>query len=148
MRSLVDTLGHQEHRILHGASGRYEYLETWESTMSDTVAHLVSAFVLVEALRTSFVGPSTASMSLVSDSVCTALAALDESCLVVWNASRPTEVAAARFERSPSWRDCLPSSLVRVEMSEPPSRGDSSPPPSEDRDRTVETERGLTSQSL
>jgi hypothetical protein len=68
-----------------GASASNFPDEPWEAEMSETVAHLVSAFAAVERLRK--LTPSgqltTASCELASQSICAALAALDERDLAI-----------------------------------------------------------------
>jgi hypothetical protein len=59
--------------------------EPWESEMSEAVAHLVSAFAAVERLRKLSHGGQLAAVlcELASQSICSALAALDECGITV-----------------------------------------------------------------
>ncbi len=78
--------------------------EPWEAEMCETVAYLVSAFAAVERLRKLTPGGqlTTAPCELASQSICAALAALDECDLTILLGAGDERGASA-----PSWRDSL-----------------------------------------
>jgi len=78
--------------------------EPWESEMSETVAHLVSAFAAVERLRrlTSVDKLATVPCELASQSICTALVALDECGITLLLGAE-----ARGRTPAPRWRESL-----------------------------------------
>ena len=65
--------------------------ESWESEISESVAYLVTAYASVRRLRTSGLGAELAGVSidLASQSIWTALVALDEYGMTVLEGTRP-----------------------------------------------------------
>jgi hypothetical protein len=65
--------------------------EPWESEISESVAYLVSAYASVRRLRTLGLGDELAGLSvdLASQSIWTALVALDEYGITVFEGTRP-----------------------------------------------------------
>lgn len=78
--------------------------ESWESEMSESVAHLVSAYVSVRRLRA--VSPWSqlqgVSLDLASQGICTALIALDECGMTA-----PREVTANGTSSESGGQECL-----------------------------------------
>ena len=65
--------------------------ESWDSEISESVAYLVSAYASVAKLRTLGLGaePARTSVDLASQSIWTALVALDEYGMTVFEGTRP-----------------------------------------------------------
>ncbi len=78
--------------------------EPWESEMSDTVAHLVSAYAAVERLRKLTPTGQLAAVSceLASQSICTALVTLDECAINILAGP-----GASKRARAARWRESL-----------------------------------------
>ncbi len=79
--------------------------ESWESEISESVAYLVSAYASVRRLRTLGLGdePAGLSVDLASQSIWTALVALDEYGMTVFERSRPDGSSRERGGR----QECL-----------------------------------------
>lgn len=78
----------------------------WEATMADVVAHLVSAFSMLEEVTSQHPRPSVAmaSYDMASHSVCMALVALDECSSLAW--SEPARSDAMTWQDQIQQKSC------------------------------------------
>lgn len=79
--------------------------DSWESEISESVAYLVSAYASVRRLRTLGLGddPAGVSVELASQCIWTALVALDECGMTMFEATRPGGTSPERGGR----QECL-----------------------------------------
>ena len=81
-------------------------LESWESELSEAVAHLVGAYVAIERpIEQTAAGEwATLLFDLASRSICTALLALDECSLLTWCAPESNHPVTSGSQEPPMWR--------------------------------------------
>jgi hypothetical protein len=79
----------------------------WAVAMADLVAHLVSAYSLLEEIAWQHPQPSLAmdSHDLAFHGVCVALVALDECSTLAWSAPGESGRSGNDFETTAPWRD-------------------------------------------
>jgi hypothetical protein len=82
-----------------GAAGTQGGVQTWETVISDAIAHLISAHFEMEKLTDHPLAPtgSAMPMELASQSVWAALVSLDECSLAFWNDRAGVEPALKPF---------------------------------------------------
>ena len=82
-----------------GVTGTSGVLQTWETVMSDSIAHLISAHFEMEKLADHPLAPtgSAMPMELASQGVWAALVSLDECSLAFWNDHAGAEPALEPF---------------------------------------------------
>ena len=82
-----------------GVVGTSGALQTWETVISDAIAHLISAHFEMEKLTDHPFAPTGSAMpiELASQSVWAALVSLDECSLAFWNDRAGVEPALERF---------------------------------------------------
>ena len=90
--------------------------ESWESEISESVAFLVSAYASVRRLRTLGLGdePVGVSVDLASQSIWTALVALDEYGMNVFEGTRTLSRSLLKFSGGHSSFRLLPDRTLRV----------------------------------
>ena len=85
-------------------------LRAWETLMSDTVAHLINAYLAIGEMTKCSLSRNGASTSfdLALRGICTALVTLDECSLAVWTpVETPHRTKMNSRVRLPAWRECL-----------------------------------------
>ena len=82
-----------------GVAGTPGVLQTWETVISDAIAHLISAHFEIEKLADHPLAPtgSAVPMELASQSVWAALVSLDECSLAFWNDRAGVQPALESF---------------------------------------------------